>query len=740
MSHPLIILRLVLPVPLPGVFDYSADLKPNEKLFEVGDRVLVNFSGRYLVGIVLEITDQTAVPLQKLKSIHSRLDSQALLPVSLLSLMHFASVYYHHPLGNVLTSVLPKYFRKSKREHFQVVLKINPLMDVTEVEGLCTKKQKALYDYLVSQDQACDESHLKEMGFNKTHARALVVKNVLIKEEIKIDSLAVLKSLFQIKKEGKREPNLSLNLEQQAVYDNIIKALNHFSVFLLEGITGSGKTEVYLQVIAAVVARGKKALVLVPEIGLTPQMLARFESRFDFPILIFHSHLTDKSRAVAWLQSKEAGPAILIGTRSALFTPCENLGVIIIDEEHDLSFKQQIGFRYSARDLAIIRAKENNIPIILGSATPSLESFYNAKKGRYQAYYLNTRANNAVLPDIRCVDMRQAQVKQGLVIETQDVIAKHLEAGNQVLVFINRRGYAPVILCHHCAWIAICKNCDAKLTYHSANQNLICHHCNEKQPLPEVCPSCCSPQLFPMGSGTQRIEKNLAALFPQYPLVRIDRDSTRRQGELTRLLEEVAQGKHQLLVGTQMLAKGHHFENLSLVVVLNADAGLMGIDYRASERFGQLLWQVAGRAGRGAQKGEVLIQTYYPTHPLLFTLLQQGYQAFAEKLLAERIAAHLPPSTYDALILAESENEKVLFAWLESLKRQLKYDKFLQLHGPIPALMARKVGRYHAYLILQSHDRKILHHALRQGVMWIQSKPLPRKLRVGLDVDPMDLF
>ncbi len=545
-----------------------------------------------------------------------------------------------------------------------------------------------------------------------------------------------------------KEPNLEtiepekqwlLNDEQQSALDQILSAQYQFNVFLLEGITGSGKTEVYLQACERILQAQKQVLILVPEIGLTPQLALQFKQRFQVPIAMLHSGLNDRQRLDAWLDAKEGRANIIIGTRSAVFTPIPQLGLIIVDEEHDLSFKQQDSFRYSARDLAVLRAHRQNIPIILGSATPSLETLQSALQGRYQHLILSKRAGNAVLPSFRLIDLKKQTLKEGLSTDLLEQMQKHLEAGNQVLLFINRRGFAPVLICHLCGWLSDCKACDAHMTLHHEPYHLHCHHCDATRSVPRECPECRGLQLLPVGLGTERVERVLQDHFKDYTLARIDKDTTRRRGELEDRLNEAKKGKQQILIGTQMLAKGHHFPDVTLVGILDADAGLMSADFRASERMGQLMMQVAGRAGRAEKPGEVLIQTHFPENDQLNQLLKHGYSAYARSLLAERQAAQWPPFTSLALFRAEASIKKTAHDFLAMIRKMADMTtiKKVKILGPIPALMERRLGRYRMQLLIHAQERKALHGLLDEILAELEKRPPNRQIRWSLEVDPV---
>lgn len=529
-------------------------------------------------------------------------------------------------------------------------------------------------------------------------------------------------------------------LQQQAI--NSIVQNEGFKTYLLDGVTGSGKTEVYLQVIEKKLAENKQALVLVPEIGLTPQTVTRFAQRFTAPIVVLHSNLTDRERLQAWQMATGGEAAIIIGTRSAIFTPMLKPGIIILDEEHDLSFKQQSGFRYSARDLAIIRAQLEKIPVVLGSATPSLESFYNSERQRYHRLCLPKRAGIAATPNFQVLDIRNQYLEEGLSKNLLSVMTQHLQRGNQVLLFLNRRGFSSTLLCHSCGWIAQCQRCDARLTLHQQIKKLSCHHCDGQYAIPAECKNCQSKQLLTLGVGTERLEKALQKYFVDTPIIRIDRDTTRHKGAMQEKLQKIQSGQSQILIGTQMLTKGHHFPDVTLVAIIDADYYLFSNDFRASERLGQLLIQVAGRAGRAEKKGEVLIQTHHPEHPLLQLLLQQGYAALAQTLLKERQATRLPPFSYMALLRAEAVAATAPMQWLTSLEEEIhRWQEFenIQLLGPMPALMEKKAGRYRAQLFFQAKNRQPLHLFLKRLLNYLDNLK-NRKVRWSLDIDPLEIF
>jgi primosomal protein N' (replication factor Y) len=526
---------------------------------------------------------------------------------------------------------------------------------------------------------------------------------------------------------------------QYTAVSKILENLNNFKPYLLFGVTGSGKTEVYLQVIEKVLKKKKQALVLVPEIGLTPQIVERFQKRFPVSIAVLHSGLTDKERHNAWLQALNGDAQIIIGTRSAIFTPLKNPGIIILDEEHDVSFKQQEGFRYSARDLGLVRAQYENIPIILGSATPSFESLHNVELKRYQLLELPERAGSAVHPKFHLIDLRNQTTQHGLSILLIDQIKKHLSQNNQVLIFLNRRGFSPTLICHQCGWISQCKRCDARMTLHQQPFQLQCHHCGSIRAVDKTCGDCKESHLYPLGAGTERVEESLQEHFPKIPIIRIDRDTTRKKGSLENKLLEVHTGEPCILVGTQMLAKGHHFSEVTLAVILNADAGLFSTDFRGMEKTAQLILQVAGRAGRVEKPGEVILQTYHPEHDLLKLLLDKGYFAFSLHAREERQKAGFPPYQFLALIRAEAINIESSMEFLKEIKDILR-NQGIKLLGPIPAVMQKKAGKHRAQLLLQSSHRKQLKMTLDFLVEHLSELKNKQRVRWSIDVDPLEMF
>ena len=544
--------------------------------------------------------------------------------------------------------------------------------------------------------------------------------------------------------EGLASPQLvvthPLTAEQQGAVERIAAAAGGgFGAFLLHGVTGSGKTEVYLHLIARVIASGRQALVLVPEISLTPQLEARF--RHAFPqgrLAVMHSGLEDVARTAAWLQAARGEAAIVLGTRLAVLAALPKLGLIVVDEEHDPSFKQQEGLRYSARDAAVYRARLAGCAVVLGTATPSLETWHNWRTGRYERIELSERASpGARLPAVRIVDMTRDTPDAGITQVLWAALQERLGLGEQSLLFINRRGYAPVLACEACGWTAACERCTARMVLHAADRRLRCHHCGAEGAIPRTCPTCGNVDLKPLGRGTQRIEETLQARFPAARVVRIDRDSARRRGELARTLDGIRRGEGDILVGTQLLAKGHDFPLLTLVGVLNADTALVSTDYRAAERLFAVLAQVAGRAGRRERPGEVLVQTRYPGHPLFAALARHDFAGFAEAQLEERRAAGFPPFVFEAALRAEALKLEAAMRFLREACALVEAPDGVTVFDPVPNLVTRRAGLERAQVLMQSHSRPAL-----QGYLGALSEALfaegRRDVRWHLDVDPIE--
>ncbi len=739
MSPPDDIIRVAVPIPLREALDYLPPRDADAPAAQPGMRVRVRVGRRQLVGVVLQAGVRSALPRQRLRPIEAVLDDEPLLDVPTLELIRFTADYYHYPVGEVAGAALPERLRNGGEARVAAIERWRVCEGSTPEHAELSRapRQRALLAFMLelhAQGEDLDAETLTPFGDGwRPLLRNLLDKGLVERRED--EGLPPAPG-------GERQPEL--HAEQRDAADAIWPAGDTpgYAPHLLEGVTGSGKTEVYMTLIERALAAGRQSLVLVPEIGLTPQLLARFRRRFAVPIAALHSGLAEAPRRDAWLAARSGEAAIVVGTRSAVFTPLPRLGLIVVDEEHDASFKQQDGLRYHARDLAVWRARRQDVPIVLGSATPSLETLHHALKGRYAHHRLVARAGGARPPQLRIMDIRHGRLDAGLSAQLLSAVRERLERGEQVLLFLNRRGFSPVIICHECGWVAQCPRCDAHMTYHAASARLRCHHCGHEEAAPTACPACGAPEPKPVGQGTERVEQTLAAQFPDAGLLRIDRDTTRRRGALDASLEAAHSGRFPLLLGTQMLTKGHHLPNVTLVGVIDADQGLFSADYRAHERLAQLLVQVAGRAGREERPGEVIIQTHQPEHPLLHTLLGGGYRAAAQVLLSEREMTGMPPYTWLAVLRAEAAQKeapmRLLSAALE-LFDTLR-NGAVDLLGPVPAPMERRAGRYRAQLLLRSHERAALHNLLAQALPRLESLPEARRARWSLDVDPVDLY
>ena len=726
------IVRVALAVPLPRFFDY---LYPPDLTPIVGGRVLVPFGSQKRVGIVVDLPASSDVAKEKLKPIIDVLDAESLFNSRTWDWLAWSANYYRAALGDVLFQALPVKLRNGE----SVVKNDRTFWRITDLGkqalGLGAlkraKKQIEALNLLLTQDLEKGNNEISSAIWSALKGKDYVEEIIVPTEQKSWQQALGDNPLVNL------DNRLTLNKQQALAFSQLLFQ-EGFNVWLLEGVTGSGKTEIYLQYIEEVLKKGKQVLVLVPEIGLTPQTVRRFQARFNVEIDVLHSNLNDTQRLNVWERARTGQSAIVIGTRSALFTQFSDLGLIILDEEHDGSFKQQDGWRYHARDLGIVLAQKLNIPILLGSATPSLESVNNVQNGKYHHLVLSKRAGNATALRQFVIDLKHQRIQNGLSEPLLQRMQEHLEKGNQVLLFLNRRGFAPVLLCHECGWIDECHHCEKPYTYHQHQRVLRCHHCGAQKTVPMQCGHCGSTHLVTTGLGTEQLEETLKARFPQYNIARIDRDSTARKGKLEGYLEDIQQGKSQILIGTQMLAKGHHFPNVTLVALVNVDNALFSLDFRAEERLAQLYVQVAGRSGRAEKQGEVVLQTHYPDHPLLTTLLEKGYQAFAEETLKLRHNMGLPPFSFQALFKAQcrhSEEAENALSQLASFFYEQKIEG-LQVLGPIPAPFSKKAGQYRWQLLLQHASRKQLQAALsRYSPELIKSS----QVRLILDVDPLDL-
>ncbi len=726
--------QVAVPVYLNDCFDYQVSAEQYAQA-EIGARVAVSFGRQNLVGVIVK-----KIPINepidshfKLKAITELLDDHAILDSKVLNLLTWSSQYYQFPIGEVIQTALPTLLRQGKP--YDLLARVWKVIDLNAEDKVKrSEKQQDAYKILKLHPKGTQENILNLSGIETATLKVLEKKAII--------QFALEPQNTQPEPVQLAQLPLTPNEDQKKAIQTILKALKKYQAFLLDGLTGSGKTEVYLQVMHEVLKQGKQVLVLVPEIGLTPQTISRFQSRFHCNIALLHSGLNDSKRLQAWQHAQTGKASIILGTRSAIYTPLPNLGLIILDEEHDLSFKQQEGFRYHARDVALYRAHLENCPIILGSATPSIESYYLARQEKLTRIELNQRAGVALMPKMHLIDLKVAKKQHGLSDVLIGEIKKRLDKKEQVLIFLNRRGYAPVLICESCGWQANCPNCDAHFTLHlKPYQHLHCHHCGTINRLPDACPQCNQQQLKPIGIGTAKVEETLTELFPNFPVLRVDRDSTSRVGSWQKIYDQIQKSEPTILLGTQMLAKGHHFPYVTLVAILDIDAGLLSVDFRATERTAQLIIQVAGRAGRGENKGEVYLQTLRPDHPLLNTLIHNDYRTFAKQTLKDRQVALLPPFRYASLIRCESKHQEENLKFLTEmtqLLRQMSEPHLIDIWGPIPAPMERKAGRYQAHVVLLSQDRAKMHFYVHQWwPLLLQQKP--STMKVTIDVDPQEL-
>jgi primosomal protein N' (replication factor Y) (superfamily II helicase) len=723
------ILKIALDTPLRRAFDYRPPAGGAQTLHP-GIRVLVPFGRRQLIGILVEVAAESAVALPKLKAAIDILDQHPVVDPVTFDLLRWAADYYHHPIGEVFAAALPVSLRDGQPAHEHTEwwsLSPSGREELSAPGSRRAPQQRALLAWLDRKGPAT----IREVTevFKSAQLRALARRGWVAARSAEPKAEAL----------DPRPSEVALTLDQARCVDAVIASRGVFSAHLLHGVTGSGKTEVYLRVIAALIADRGQALILVPEIALTPQLVDRFRSRFGTGVAALHSGLTQTERRDAWRAAHGGRARIIIGTRSAVFTSLPELALIVVDEEHDASYKQSEGFRYSARDLAVARARRAGVPIILGSATPSLETLENSASGRYSKHVLPQRPGAAQPLRMSLVDLRRHAADQGLSTPAMQAMAQHLNSGGQIIVFLNRRGYAPCLFCNACGWVAPCAHCDARMTLHRSARQLRCHHCGAQDAAPSVCASCGQP-LHPVGQGTERVEETLARLFPDAPLARLDRDTASARGAVQSVLERVHSGEARILVGTQMLTKGHHFPDVSLVVILNADQGLFASDFRATERLAQTITQVAGRAGRAARPGEVLIQTEFPEHPLLNRLITQGYDGFAAGALEERREAGWPPYTRLAMLRAEAKNSAGLDAFLRAAADSSRaLHEAVKVLGPASAQMARRADHFHAHLLIEAAARTSLQRFLNDWLPEVAKLSGPPGLRWSIDVDPLEV-
>ncbi|MGI1987653.1 primosomal protein N' [Shewanella glacialipiscicola] len=726
--------EVALPVPMRQTFSYRVpESYPSTP--HIGVRVKVPFGRQQLIGLVTGITDTCSLAPKQIKSVLEFIDDKPLLPESLYKLTLWAARYYFCSQGQMLTQALPVALRK----------------------GLDAAPQKIQFWQLTEIGQNIAPEAVKRAPAQKKLLELLKSANLTQEDVISLDiSKAALKALEDKGWVARHEKIAELNLDwrttlemdetphklnkEQAVAVATLNLQQGYHCTLLEGITGSGKTEVYLAVLEEILKQGKQALILVPEIGLTPQTINRFKRRFKVNVAILHSGLTDNQRLEAWRQARCGQAAIIIGTRSALFTPMAYPGIIILDEEHDSSFKQQEGVGYHARDLAVMRGHLESIPVILGTATPSLESLQNALSGRYHHLQLSERAGAAKKVRQGIIDIKNLPLKAGMSVPLLNEIRLHLDAGNQVLLFLNRRGFAPALLCHECGHLHECDRCDAFFTVHQSLGEICCHHCGNQYAIPKQCHKCGSTMLMGQGIGTEQLAEALQLEFPKHPVVRIDRDTTRLKGSLETHLTAIHKGEYKILVGTQMLAKGHHFPDVTLVGLLDVDGALFSADFRAPERFGQLYTQVAGRAGRASKPGTVLLQTHQSDNPILRDLLHRGYGEFARSQLKERQQALLPPAWHMVLVRAEAHLASDADNFLNAFAALLPQDKEFEVIGPMPAPLDKKAGKFRRQLLFQAKNRNRLQQEFERIHPLVEQLIEAKRCRWSLDRDPQDLL
>jgi primosomal protein N' (replication factor Y) len=726
------ILQVALDTPLRRVFDY----RPPAELLGVGGaprlgvRVRVPFGRQQLIGVLVRVASESAVAAPKLKTALEILDEHPIVDPVTFDMLCWAAEYYHHPIGEVFAAALPVSLRAGqpalqKTEWWS--LSETGRQELSSPTGRRAPQQRALLAWLAQ--RGCAAAADIGEAFKPAQLRSLAARGWIA--QALAPAAAALES---------RPSDVALTPPQAHSVAAILASLSTFAVHLLYGVTGSGKTEVYLRVIAAAIADGGQALVLVPEIALTPQLVDRFRRRFSSGVVAVHSALSGNERRHAWRAAHSGQARIIIGTRSAVFTSLPKLALIVVDEEHDPSYKQHEGFRYSARDLAVLRARGARVPIVLGSATPSLETLENAATARYSQHVLPQRPGAAQAPRMSIVDLRKHAADQGLSTPAMQAMERHLTAGGQIIVFLNRRGYAPSLFCNACGWVAPCAHCDARMTLHRRARQLRCHHCGAHGAVPAICASC-GQALNPVGQGTERVEESLARLFPDAPLARLDRDTASARGAVQTVLDRVHSGEARILVGTQMLTKGHHFPEVSLVVILDADQGLFASDFRATERLAQTITQVAGRAGRGSLTGEVLIQTEFPEHPLLNRLITQGYEGFAISALEERREAGWPPYSRLAMLRAEAKDSSGLDAFLRAAADSSRglVEADIKVLGPASALIARRADHFRAHLLIESPARSALQRFLKDWLPRVETLSGPPGLRWSIDVDPLEV-
>ena len=729
------LIDVLVPIPVLEKFSYLP-VKGSRVLPKPGSRVLIPFGRRSLVGVVWKISKLDKSDKRKYKHIKEILDDSPLLDTHALKLAEWSSRYYHYPLGEIISYFFPPSLRKGEEAKFRQAkyLELTSRGEFLDMKSLENAPAQKKLITLLQEKHEVSITSLKAFGISSASVKSLINKGF-------IRSFSRELSPYKQHDDKKSLSPKKLNKEQSLAVSKIKAAQDKNMTFLLDGITGSGKTEVYLQAIKEIIGQGKQALILIPEIGLAPQAEERFRDYFGDRVMSFHSAKNDREKVDAWLGASKGLVDIIIGTRSSVFLPMKKLGIIVVDEEHDLSFKQVDKFRYSARDMALYRAKLEKIPVVLASATPSLETLKNAKDKKFETLRLNKRATGASLPNINAIDLRGKELNEGMSNDLLEATESELEKGNQVLIFLNRRGYASSLICKTCGWISNCDRCDALMTVHKKPLKLQCHHCEAQKEFPDACPKCSSKDFLQYGYGTERIEEYLQVRFPKFKTLRIDSDSTRKKESLTGYFDLIKKGEPMILLGTQLLAKGHHFPNVTLVGILDADSGLFSADFRGSERVAQLMTQVSGRAGREEKSGQVILQTYCPDHPQIEEIINGTYQSFAQRLLDERRTSKTPPYFFQVKVYAESPKSIVSRDFIRSLINRISIDnsisKDLRIVGPLPSLMEKKSGVYRWELNIFSKNRSQLHKYLDLVQSKLYSPSISKQVRWSIDVDPL---
>lgn len=732
------ILKIALDVPLDRLFDYLSD----GQNVQIGQRVLVPFGRRSQIGIVMDLADSSEFAIEKLKPVSKVFSDEAPLDAETLRLIKFSADYYQYPFGQALLSALPARLRQiepavSRKQYAYQLTELGLTIKIEQIP-----KRQLVTRRVLSALQTADLLTEADLDAISSSARKAVKQMVI---EGWASSQQVQAGLRVMEIPSVIQP--ALNADQAEAVERIVKESQSFKAWLLHGITGSGKTEVYIRLMQHILQnKDAQVLVLVPEINLTPQLEARFRSRLpDFTLVSLHSNLSESERLHHWQLAQSGAAKIVIGTRLSIFTPLPNLKLIIIDEEHDGSYKQQDSMRYHARDVALVRAKRLKIPVVLGSATPALESWYNAQSNqsqtnKYSLLSLRERAVTAAqLPHIECIDTTKVNLQHGLTPQLITALKLRLVRKEQSLLFINRRGYSPVLLCAACHWIAPCTRCSSRLVVHLGQRKLRCHHCGHEQRIPNQCPSCGDADLHPTGHGTQRLEQTLAQLLPTARIARVDRDSISRKNALVEILDKVHNNEIDILVGTQMLAKGHDFPNLTLVGVIDTDSALHSPDFRASERLFAQLMQVAGRAGRADKAGQVIIQTQFPGHVLFNALRSQNYVTYADAMLQEREQVQFPPYVFTALLRAEANEYSLVQQFLNhAFKLARDLDSKVMVYDPVRPQMERLKGMERGHVLMQSSQRPALQQLLKNMVYQLRGHSVANKVRWAVDVDPLE--